>query len=187
MRSVLHSSMRSSAARFQLPWVLLFGPALSLPSGLAAAVPAVPLWFSRSPSQDPAGANRRRRVRDVKMWLSYNPPTSGGVRCARACVDSQSVLLYQIQHTHCLWHTAPHPPQHRRHTAPTHKTHTPGAAGQGRQQGAARDLPIAEHTKVRRSATNPPASQASALDQHKHRYLHALRAVRSAQKQQFGK
>ena len=177
----------ASAARFQLPWFLLFGPALSLPSGLAAAVPAVPLWFSRSPSQDPAGANRRRRVRDVKMWLSYNPPTSGGVRCARACVDSQSVLLYQIQHTHCLWHTAPHPPQHRRHTAPTHKTHTPGAAGQGRQQGAARDLPIAEHTKVRRSATNPPASQASALDQHKHRYLHALRAVSSAQKQQFGK
>ena len=33
----------------------------------------------------------------------------------------------------------------------------------------------------------PPVSRAAALDQHKHRHLHALRAVSSAQKQLFGK
>ena len=32
-----------------------------------------------------------------------------------------------------------------------------------------------------------PVSRAAALDHHKHQHLHALRAVSSAQKQQFGK
>ena len=43
------------------------------------------------------------------------------------------------------------------------------------------------HATMHRPPTNLPASQAAAQDQHKHRHLHALRAVSSAQKQQFGK
>ena len=38
-----------------------------------------------------------------------------------------------------------------------------------------------------RPPTNLPVSRAAALDQHKNRHLHALRAVSSAHKQQFGK
>ena len=38
-----------------------------------------------------------------------------------------------------------------------------------------------------RPPTNLLVSRAADLDQHKHRHLHALRAVSSAQKQQFGK
>ena len=77
------------------------------------------------------------------------------------------------------------------HSTSTQNTHTRGSDGAGTAAAAARDLPIAEHTKVRRPLrrppTNPPASLAAALDQHKHRHLHALRAVSPAQKQQFGK
>jgi len=40
---------------------------------------------------------------------------------------------------------------------------------------------------MHRPPTNLPASLAAALDNHKHGHLHALRAVSSAQKQQFGK
>ena len=76
MRSILPSSMRSSAARFQLPWVLLFGPALLLPADLAAAVPAVPLWFSRKPSQDPAGESKLRPTIDVCCIIFRFHPAS---------------------------------------------------------------------------------------------------------------
>ena len=41
--------------------------------------------------------------------------------------------------------------------------------------------------RMSRPPTNLPVSRAAALDQHKHRHLHALRAVSSAQKQQCGK
>ena len=120
----------ASAARFQLPWFLLFGPALSLPSGLAAAVPAVPLWFSRSPSQDPAGANRRRRVRDVKMWLrNHTTNISRSKVCACLCRFAKRFAVSNTAYSLFVAHrpsSAPTPPPHSTNTQNTH-TRSDGA------------------------------------------------------------
>ena len=56
-----------------------------------------------------------------------------------------------------------------------------GAQQIGKQKGAYLCATLS------RPPTNLPVSRAAALGQHKHRHLHTLRAVSSAQMQQFGK
>ena len=59
-----------------------------------------------------------------------------------------------------------------------------GAKQIGKQKGAY--LCAANCATLSRPPTNLPMSREAVLNQHKHRQLHALRAVSSAQKQQFG-